>query len=139
MGTPPLSHNHNFTRRDNPAYEHAAATTPAPSPSSFQRSPAQEAAQMLRLVLSLIADACLSPLDAYYCVLRASGLSMTAIARRDGHKSRQAVHKRLRKICRREPVLLEYLCHDRRQNAHMNATTNQPPTTDQPDKEPTDA
>ena len=94
---------------------------------------------MLRVVLSLIADACLSPLDAYYCVLRASGLSMTAIARRDGHKSRQAVHKRLRKICRREPVLLEYLCHDRRQNARMNATTNQPPTTDQPDKEPTDA
>ena len=94
---------------------------------------------MLRVVLSLIADACTSPLDAYYCVLRASGLTFRAIARRDGQMSHQAVHKRLRAICRREPVLLEYLCHDRRQNARMKATTNQPPTTDQPDKEPTDA
>ena len=131
-----------MTRRDNPAYEFAAATTPAPSPADLTPTPAREAAQMLRVVMSLIADACLSPLDAYYCVLRASGLSMTAIARRDGRKSRQAVHKRLRKICRREPVLYEYLCRDRRQNAKpcrrdslivVDIPTDQlPPTTNQP-------
>ena len=114
-----LSHHaHSAPRRDNPRYEYAAATTLAPSPSSLQRSPAQEAAQMLRVVLSLIADACTSPLDAYYCVLRASGLTFRAIALRDGQMSHQAVHKRLRAICRREPVLLEYLCHDRRQMRH---------------------
>lgn len=106
-------------RRDNPQYEYATAVTPVPQstrpdadtlPPPPEPTPAHEAAQMLRVVLSLIADACTSPLDAYYCVLSAAGITTRDIARRDGHTSRKAVHKRLRDICRREPVLLEYLC-----------------------------
>jgi hypothetical protein len=104
---------------------------------------------MLRVVMSLIADACLSPLDAYYCVLRASGLSMEAIGRRDHNKSRIAVHKRLHKICQREPVLLDYLCGERRQEgrqerqerrAMQQATqANQANHPTQANKEPQDA
>ena len=110
-------------RRDNPQYEYATAVTPAlqstrPDADTFppppKPTPAHEAAQMFRVVMSLIASACQSPLDAYYCVLRASGLSMEAIGKLDHNKSRIAVHKRLHKICRREPVLLDYLCNDRK-------------------------
>lgn len=74
----------------------------------------QEAFKMFRAVMSLIASACQSPLDAYYCVLRASGLSMDAIGKLDHNKSRVAVHKRLHKICQREPVLRDYLCNYRK-------------------------
>ena len=76
---------------------------------------------MLRQIMCLIADACICPVDAYYCVLRASGLSMAAIARRDGRKSRQAVQRRLVRVCRREPILQTYLCHDRRQCENPSA------------------
>ena len=139
-----LSHHaHSAPRRDNPLYEFATATVPAPAPfvdennnplpSPPPTTPAHDAAQMLRVVMSLIADACLSPLDAYYCVLRASGLSMEAIGRRD------------HKICQREPVLLDYLCGERRQEGRqekherraMQATQANNPT--QANKEPQDA
>ena len=124
-----LSHHaHSAPRRDNPHYEYAAAV-PSPAPVVDENNnplpypppttPAHDAAHMLRVVMSLIADACLSPLDAYYCVLRASGLSMEAIGRRDHNKSRIAVHKRLHKICQREPVLLDYLCGERRQEGRQ--------------------
>jgi len=127
---PVMAHRHHnipyhptTARRDNPQYEYATAVTPAPQstrpdadtlPPPPEPTPAHEAAQMLRVVMSLIASACQSPLDAYYCVLRASGLSMEAIGKLDHNKSRIAVHKRLHKICRREPVLLDYLCNDRK-------------------------
>lgn len=155
-----LSHHaHSAPRRDNPLYEFATATVPAPAPVVDEdnnplpypppTTPAHDAAQMLRVVMSLIADACLSPLDAYYCVLRASGLSMEAIGRRDHNKSRIAVHKRLHKICQREPVLLDYLCGERRQEgrqerqerrAMQQATqANQANHPTQANKEPQDA
>ena len=119
---PATHHPRNTPRRDNPLYEFATATVPAPAPVVDEdnnplpypppTTPAHDAAQMLRVVMSLIADACLSPLDAYYCVLSATGFTTRDIARRDGHTSYKAVHKRLRDICRREPVLLEYLCYE---------------------------
>lgn len=146
------------TRRDNPLYEFATATVPAPAPVVDENNnplpypppttPAHDAAHMLRVVMSLIADACLSPLDAYYCVLRASGLSMEAIGRRDHNKSRIAVHKRLHKICQREPVLLDYLCGERRQEGRQErrerramqaSQANHPTNPTQPNKETQDA
>lgn len=141
-----LSHHaHSAPRRDNPLYEFATATVPAPAPVVDEdnnplpfppsTTPAHDAAQMLRVVMSLIADACLSPLDAYYCVLRASGLSMEAIGRRDHNKTRTAVHKRLHKICRREPVLIDYLCGERRQEGRQERQERREQQANKPNKE----
>lgn len=82
----------------------------------------QEAFEMFRAVMSLIASVCQSPLDAYYCILRVSGLSMDAIGKLDHNKSRAAVHKRLHKICQREPLLRDYLCNYYRKGANDGNT-----------------
>lgn len=110
---------YNMERRDNPAYEFAAAVTPAPVPDDTPMSVAATAAWMTRQALRLVADSARTPGDLWYCVMRASGLSMEAIGARDGGKSRQAVHKRLARICRGSDALAAWLGLDMPQDEYV--------------------
>jgi hypothetical protein len=106
-------------RRDNPAFEFAAATTPAPLPDDTPMSVASVAAWMTRQALRLVADSAKTPRDLWYCVMRASGMSMEAIGVRDGGKSRQAVHKRLARICKGSDALSAWLGLDMPQDEYV--------------------
>ena len=98
-------------RRDNEAFEKAKVRAVAPTPGD---DPRREECALLRSCMMLIADASHDQVDAWYCVLRASGMSLAQIGERDGGKSRQAVCKRFRKLFKREPVLEDYLGERRR-------------------------
>lgn len=109
-------------RRDNPAFEFAAAVTPAPVPDDTPMSVASVAAWMTRQALRLVADSARTPRDLWYCVMRASGMPMEAIGARDGGKSRQAVHKRLARICRGNEPLSAWLGIDMPQDEYVAGT-----------------
>ena len=87
------------TRKDNPLYEYAAATVPAPDPADDAPSAYAEAAWMMRTAMRVLAEAADGdPVTLYYAVQRAAGMTLDEIGAARGI-SRQAVFKRLAKVC----------------------------------------
>lgn len=96
--------------RDNAAWEYAEAVTPAPEEYAEEPEDAREMAwRMARELVTRIAAACEGDGRLALMMLRRSaGRSMGEIAAEMG-VSKQDVHKRLAKVCRRHPEMSAYL------------------------------
>ena len=96
--------------RDNAAWEYAEAVTPAREEYVEEPEDAREMAwRMAREVVTRIALACEG--DGRLCLMmlrRSAGHSLAEIAAELG-VSKQDVHKRLAKVCRRHPEMSAYL------------------------------
>ena len=104
--------------RQNTRYDYALDTVPAPpqceptwepEPESPEEELCHEAARMARVMIEQVVSAAEGSGEACLMMLmRGMGLSLAEIAARTG-VSKQAVHKRLRGVARRHPVMEAYL------------------------------
>ena len=98
-----------YSRKDNPLYEYAAAVTPAPEEDDAPPSRYAEAAWMMRTALRVLVSASDGDTtNLYFAVQRAAGMTLAEIGA-NGGMSKQAVYKRLAAMCRSSSAVAAYL------------------------------